>query len=88
MLEPRRGYRDIDDPDVQRIHRELERIVFDITHTACHLYIHATESTIRPEKALECSEFIGSSIPGASHINHMLLYVSEVGMWGNRFKQT
>lgn len=85
LLEPRRGYRDIDDPDVQRIHRELERVLsLDITHTgACHLYIHATESTIRPEKALECSEFIGSSIPGASHINHMPSHTwSEVGMWG------
>lgn len=85
LLEPRRGYRDIDDPDVQRIHRELERVLsLDITHPgACHLYIHATESTKRPDKALACAEYIGSAIPGASHINHMPSHTwSEVGMWG------
>ena len=89
LLEPRRGYRDINDPDVQRIHGELERVLsLDITHPgACHLYIHATESTTRPEKALECAEYIGSSIPGASHINHMPSHTwSEVGMWGKSVK--
>ena len=89
LLEPRRGYRDINDPDVQRIHGELERVLsLDITHPgACHLYIHATESTTRPDKALECAEYIGSSIPGASHINHMPSHTwSEVGMWGKSVK--
>ena len=85
LLEPRRGTRDLDDPDVMRIHEVLEKIlVEDITHPgACHLYIHATESTPSPEKAASCAKLIGSSIPGASHINHMPSHTwNEMGLWG------
>ena len=86
LLEPRRGNRDINDPDVQKLHQVLEGILAkDIRHPgACHLYIHATESTTRPEKAEACAEFIGASIPGASHINHMPSHTwNEVGRWGD-----
>ncbi|MEQ9310600.1 MAG: hypothetical protein RLN90_14180 [Balneolaceae bacterium] len=57
----------------------------DIKHPgACHLYIHATESTADPGKAEACSEFIGTSIPGASHINHMPSHTwNEIGRWGD-----
>ena len=85
MLEERRGYRDVADPDVIRLHAVLTRVLdLDITHPgACHLYIHATESSQHPELALPCAEFLGSSIPGASHINHMPSHTwNEVGMWG------
>jgi len=46
LLEPRRGTRDLDDPNVQRLHSVLESILAkDIRHPrACHLYIHATET--------------------------------------------
>jgi len=56
----------------------------DLRHVgACHLYIHATESTERPWMAEPCAEFIGSSIPGASHINHMPSHTwNEIGEWG------
>ncbi|GIS98221.1 MAG: hypothetical protein CM1200mP25_4580 [Acidobacteriota bacterium] len=52
LLEPRRGTRDLADPNVQRLHGVLESVLArDITHPgACHLYIHATESTTDPGK--------------------------------------
>lgn len=86
LMEPRRGYRDIGDPDVQRIHAILEGVLAsDITHPgACHLYIHATESTSEPHKGESCAEYLGNAIPGASHINHMPSHTwNEVGRWGD-----
>jgi tetratricopeptide (TPR) repeat protein len=64
----------------------LERILSkDVNHPgACHLYVHATESTVVPERAQACAEFLGRSIPGASHINHMPSHTwNEVGRWGD-----
>ena len=86
LLEPRRGYRDLSEPNVQRLHQQLEKILAaDITHPgACHLYIHATESTTRPDKAEACAEHLGMAIPGASHINHMPSHTwNEVGRWAD-----
>lgn len=86
LLEPRRGYRDINDPDIIAIHSVFEEVLAkDITHPgACHLYIHATESTQEPGKAEACSEFVGTSIPGASHMNHMPSHTwAEIGRWGD-----
>ncbi len=85
MLEERRGYRDINDPDLKRLHGVLTRVLAeDIRHPgACHLYIHATESSQQPELALPCAEFLGSAIPVASHIQHMPSHTwNEVGYWG------
>jgi len=86
LLEPRRGTRDINSPSVQRLHRVLEGVLArDIKHPgACHLYVHATESTVAPEKAEPCAEFLGNAIPGASHINHMPSHTwNEIGRWGD-----
>ena len=86
LLEPRRGTRDAKSPSVQRLHRVLERILAkDVNHPgACHLYVHATESTAVPQLAEGCAEFLGKSIPGASHINHMPSHTwNEVGRWGD-----
>lgn len=86
LLEPRRGRRDVSAPSIVRLHAQLESILArDPKHPgACHLYVHATESTVRPEKAEACAEFLGSSIPGASHINHMPSHTwNEVGRWGD-----
>ena len=86
LLEPRRGTRDVNDPNVQRLHQVLEGILArDVRHPgACHLYVHATESTIVPGRAEACAEFLGRSIPGASHINHMPSHTwNEVGRWGD-----
>jgi hypothetical protein len=84
LLEERRGYRRLEDPNVIRLHGILESVLArDITHPgACHLYVHATESTPTPELAAPCAEFLGSSIPGASHINHMPSHTwNEMGLW-------
>ncbi len=86
LLEPRRGTRDVHDPAVHRLHQVLESILSrDVRHPgACHLYVHATESTIVPGRAEACAEFLGNSIPGASHINHMPSHTwNEVGRWGD-----
>ncbi|MQA31514.1 MAG: hypothetical protein GEU82_17040 [Luteitalea sp.] len=86
LLEPRRGTRDVNSPAVQQLHRVLEQILAkDMRHPgACHLYVHATESTVVPERAETCAEFLGRSIPGASHINHMPSHTwNEVGRWGD-----
>ena len=55
----------------------------DIRHPgACHLLIHATESTPTPELAAPCARYLGNSIPGASHINHMPSHTwNEMGLW-------
>ena len=86
LLEPRRGNWDIAKPSVQRIHEVLEGVLArDLTHPgACHLYVHGTESTTRPEKAEKCAELLGQSIPGASHINHMPSHTfNRIGRWGD-----
>jgi tetratricopeptide (TPR) repeat protein len=86
LLEPRKGRRDVDSPNIKRLHGVLEGILArDPKHPgACHLYVHATESTIRPDKAEACAEYLGKSIPGASHINHMPSHTwNEVGRWGD-----
>ena len=84
LLEPRRGSRDINDPDVQRLLGVLETVLAkDIRHPgACHLYVHATEATTEPGRASGCAIYLGDSIPGASHINHMPSHTwAEIGLW-------
>jgi tetratricopeptide (TPR) repeat protein len=86
LLEPRRGTWDIAKPEVQHIHQVLEEVLaLDITHPgACHLYVHATEPTVEPGKAEACADFLGNSIPGASHINHMPSHTyNRIGRWGD-----
>jgi hypothetical protein len=89
LLEERRGYRDLDDPNAIRVHGMLASVLDkDITHPgACHLYVHATESTPTPELAAPCAKFLGDSIPGASHINHMPSHTwNELGLWQDAIK--
>ena len=86
LLEPRRGRWDIEKPAVKRIHGVLEAVLaMDITHPgACHLYVHATEPTVKPEKAEACADHLGPSIPGASHIQHMPSHTyNRIGRWGD-----
>ena len=85
MLEERRGYRDNADPDLIRLHAVLTGVLEDnIAHPgACHLYIHATESSQTPGRALACAEYLGDAVPVASHIQHMPSHTwNEVGQWG------
>lgn len=84
LLEERRGYRDIGDPDLIRLHGVLTGVLnANVAHPgACHLYIHATESSQRPDLALECAEYLGEAIPVASHVQHMPSHTwNEVGYW-------
>ena len=86
LLEPRRGTRDINAPNIKRLHAVLESVLNrNPKHPgACHLYVHATESTVRPDLAEACAVFLGNTIPGASHINHMPSHTfNEVGRWGD-----
>lgn len=86
LLEPRWDRWDIRKPAVQRIHQVLESVLaLDLKHPgACHLYIHATESTERPDKAERCADHLGQAIPGASHIQHMPSHTyNRVGRWGD-----
>ena len=84
LLEPRRGTWDIEKPEVRRIHAVLESVLArDIEHPgACHLYVHATEPTTEPGKAEACANYLGNSIPGASHIQHMPSHTfNRIGRW-------
>jgi tetratricopeptide (TPR) repeat protein len=85
LLEPRRVW-DIEKPSVRRIHEVLEAVLSrDVNHPgACHLLIHATESTVRAGRAEQCANLLGQSIPGASHINHMPSHTfNRIGRWGD-----
>jgi hypothetical protein len=85
MLEERRGYRDNADPDLIRLHGVLTGVLEqNIAHPgACHLYIHATESSQTPDRALHCAEHLSDAVPVASHIQHMPSHTwNEVGHWG------
>lgn len=86
LLEPRRGTRDINSTNIKRLHGVLESVLTrDLKHPgACHLYVHATESTVDPGKAAACAEFLGNVVPGASHMNHMPSHTwNEIGRWND-----
>jgi len=86
LLQPRRGEKDLNDPEVQEVHRVLGSVLAqDITHPgACHLFIHATEPTQDPGKAEGCADYLGASIPGASHIQHMPSHTyNRIGRWAD-----
>lgn len=84
LLDTNRGQYRLGDPFVQSFHRVLEGVLaLDIRHPgACHLYVHGTEATEDPGKAEACAEFLGTSIPGASHLNHMPSHTyNRIGRW-------
>jgi tetratricopeptide (TPR) repeat protein len=86
LLLPRPGAFNINDPGVARLLNVLEgALKKDIHHPgACHLYVHTTELTSEPQRAEPCVEYLGNSIPGASHINHMPAHTwTRVGRWGD-----
>ena len=86
VMEPRRGWRDINSPNVKRIEAVLEAALkIDPEHVgACHLYVHLTEATTVPGKAEACADSLGQKIPGASHLNHMPAHTyNQIGRWGD-----
>lgn len=89
LLEPRRGIWSVEKPSVALIHGVLEGVLeHDLGHPgACHAYVHATETTPKVYAAQACADLLGSSIPGASHINHMPSHTyNRVGRWGDATK--
>ena len=85
LLEPRRGTRDHTDPDVQRLHQVLEGVLTrDVRHPgACHLYVHATESTTVPGRAEACAEFLGLFDPWRQpHQPHAVAHMERGGALG------
>jgi tetratricopeptide (TPR) repeat protein len=86
LLLPRPGAFTVDEPTVARVLSTLEAALKrEPRHPgACHLYIHMVELTPEPGRAAACAEHLGSSIPGASHINHMPAHVwIRIGRWGD-----
>ena len=86
LLLPRPRVFRFDDPTVSSVLTVLEgALKRDVKHPgACHLYVHMTELTPEPQRAVACAEYLGNSIPGASHINHMPAHVwTRVGRWGD-----
>jgi tetratricopeptide (TPR) repeat protein len=86
LLLPRPGMLDFQDPVVGRLLAVLEgALKRDIRHPgACHLYVHTTELTTEPARAEACVEYLGNTIPGASHLNHMPSHTwTRVGRWGD-----
>ena len=86
LLLPRPRVFPVDDPTVSRVLAVLEgALTRDVRHPgACHLYVHMTELTPEPQRAVACAEHLGNAIPGASHINHMPAHVwTRVGRWGD-----
>jgi tetratricopeptide (TPR) repeat protein len=73
-------------PGTQEILAVLERtLARNIAHAgACHLYIHAVESSPEPGRAAACAELLMASMPGASHLRHMPSHTwVRIGRWGD-----
>ena len=86
LLLPRPRVFAVDDATVSRVLTVLEgALKRDVRHPgACHLYVHMTELTPEPQRAVACAEYLGNAIPGASHLNHMPAHVwTRVGRWGD-----
>ena len=84
LLEERRGYRSLENPNTVHLHNVLLSVLErKIDHPgACHLLVHASESTPTPELAAPCARYLGDTIPGSSHINHMPSHTwNELGFW-------
>lgn len=60
-------------PGAEEVVATLEGVLArDLGHPgACHLYIHAVEASLAPQRAEACADLLGARIPGASHIPHM-----------------
>lgn len=71
-------------PWTPKIMATLERIIDkDPNHPmANHLYIHASEASPNPEKALKSAKRLGNAVPGAGHLVHMPAHTYiRIGMY-------
>ncbi|HEX8394544.1 MAG TPA: hypothetical protein VF665_19510 [Longimicrobium sp.] len=86
LLEPRRGIWPLSKPSIPRILDVLSGVLAaDLGHPgACHLFIHATETTPRVAEAAACGDLLSASMPRASHINHMPSHTfNRIGRWSD-----
>lgn len=73
-------------PGTEEVLVTLESVLRrDLRHPgACHHYVHATEASRDPGRAAPCADFLGASIPGASHIPHMPSHTyMRIGRYGD-----
>lgn len=73
-------------PGTEEVLEVLESVLGrDLGHPgACHLYIHAVEASLEPERAEPCAELLGTAIPAASHVPHMPSHIwMRIGRYGD-----
>lgn len=73
-------------PGIDELLRVLEGILaHNVRHPgACHLYIHATEASLEPERAEKCADELVDGMPGASHMRHMPSHTyMRIGRYGD-----
>ena len=73
-------------PGTEQVLAALESVLSrDLSHPgACHLYIHAVEASLQPERAEACADLLGARIPGASHVPHMPSHIyMRIGRYGD-----
>lgn len=73
-------------PGIEELLRTLESILArNLRHPgACHLYIHATEASLTPERAEACADQLVDGMPGASHMRHMPSHTyMRIGRYGD-----
>jgi tetratricopeptide (TPR) repeat protein len=60
-------------PGIDELIRTLESVLArDLAHPgACHLFIHATEASLEPQRSEPCADLLMDGMPGASHMRHM-----------------
>jgi tetratricopeptide (TPR) repeat protein len=73
-------------PGTEEIVATLERAMeLNPAHPgATHLYIHAMEASLHPEKAVAAADRLRDLAPGASHLTHMPAHIyARVGRWSD-----
>ncbi len=87
LLEPRRGTRDVNAPNIKRLHGVLESVLAkNVRAIPAPVISTCTRPSPRSgrTKPRPAPQYLGKTIPGASHINHMPSHTfNEVGRWGD-----
>ncbi len=72
------------EPDTYKIVATLERVMeMNPDHPgANHLYIHAVEPSLDPDRGLAAADRLGDLVPGAGHLDHMPSHIYvKTGHW-------
>ena len=55
---------------------------------AAHMYIHAVEPSLDPDRGIAAADRLSNQMPGAGHLNHMPSHIYvQVGRWDSSVKQ-